>query len=177
MLGVFRRRGMLEIAALTGALLSSAAISATPAKAETFNVHVDQARLMRVPSTTSTLVIGNPLIADVTVQAGGVLVVTGKGYGTTNLMALDRGGNVVSERTIVVSGPDEKTVVVWRSMERQTLNCSPLCEPRITLGDAPNVFNPTLEQTGARNGQARGAAGGPAGVGAAGAAAAAPAPR
>lgn len=165
MLGVFRRRGLQEVLALTGALLAAAAMAARPARAaETFSVNVDQARLLRVPASTNTLVVGNPLIADVSVQSGGLLVVTGKGYGSTNLMALDRGGNVVAERIVQVSAPKEDVVQVFRGMERETLTCAPICQPRVTLGDSPNFFNPTLQQTGSRNGSAQGA-GGPPGPG------------
>ena len=47
---------------------------------------------MRLPERVATIVIGNPLIADATLQSGGILVLTGKGYGATNLLALDRVG-------------------------------------------------------------------------------------
>ena len=60
----------------------------------------------RLPDGTATLVVGNPLIADVAVQSGGTMVVTGKSYGNTNLVALDRNGVVMMEHQIEVSGPE-----------------------------------------------------------------------
>jgi len=54
-------------------------------------VRLDQAKMLKLPERTTTLVIGNPLIADASVQSGGVAVVTAKSYGMTNLVALDRG--------------------------------------------------------------------------------------
>src|SRR5262249_8990996 len=126
--------------------------------AEPITVNVDQAQIMRVPERAATLVLGNPLIADVSLQKGGVLVITGKGYGATNLVMLDRGGNVVLERVIEVVGPKDPTIVVFRQMERQTLSCTPVCEPRATLGDSPGVFGPTLDQIGARNAGGMGSA-------------------
>ena len=39
---------------------------------------------MKLPDKVATIVIGNPLIADAALQAGGMLVITGKGYGSTN---------------------------------------------------------------------------------------------
>ena len=60
------------------------------AGAETIVVTMDQAKLSRVPSRTATLVVGNPLIADVSVQTGGVMVITGKGYGVTNVITWRR---------------------------------------------------------------------------------------
>jgi len=145
------RRGVLACA------LMMAAVATAPARAETVTVHVDQARVMRLPERVATIVIGNPLIADATLQAGGIVVLTGKGFGATNMLALDRAGKVVMDNTVQVQGPaTSDLVVVYRGVERQSYSCSPDCEPRITLGDAPAYFNETLTQTGVRNGGAAG---------------------
>src|SRR3979409_2143038 len=74
------------------------------ARADTLSINVDQAQIMHLPEKVATIVIGNPLIADATLQSGGILVVTGKGYGATNLLALDRSGRVVMEKTVQVLG-------------------------------------------------------------------------
>ena len=63
------------------------------------------AKLVKLPGGIATIVVGNPLIADVTLQNGGVVVVTGKGYGATNFIALDRTGQVLVDRQIQVEGP------------------------------------------------------------------------
>lgn len=153
---------------LAGALL--AAFVAGPVRAETFEINVDQARLMKLPDGVATIVIGNPLIADATLQSGGYLVVTGKGYGATNLLVLDRKGQVITSKTVRVVGPaSEDLVVVYRGVDRNSYSCAPDCQPRITLGDGRTFFVDALAQTGARAGQA--AAGG------AGGGSSAPAPR
>jgi hypothetical protein len=125
---------------------------------EPVTVSVDHAVLIKIPDKVATLVIGNPLIADVSVQPGNTLVLTGKGYGATNLVALDREGNVVMERSVQVDGPRDKTVVVFRGVNRETYSCLPKCERRITLGDWKDYFNDTLAQSGQRNAQAQGSA-------------------
>jgi Flp pilus assembly secretin CpaC len=66
---------------------------------------LDQATLVRLPDRVATIVIGNPLIADASIQPGGVMVITGKGYGSTNVIVLDRAGAVLLEKTIEVRGP------------------------------------------------------------------------
>jgi Flp pilus assembly secretin CpaC len=101
------------------------------------------------------VVVGNPLIADVSIQPGGQLVVTGKGYGVTNLIALDRSGRVLLEKTVEVQGPKEDVVVVYRGVERESYSCTPNCEKRITLGDAQIYFDATLAQAGNRTNQAQ----------------------
>jgi Flp pilus assembly secretin CpaC len=123
------------------------------AGAETIIVTMDQAKLARVPPRTATLVIGNPLIADVTVQAGGAMVVTGKGYGVTNLIALDSNGRQLFDKLVRVQGPAEN-VVVYRGASRESYICEPNCERRITLGDTADYFEANISQTTARNNRA-----------------------
>jgi len=127
--------------------------------ADRMRVVLDQAGLEKLPSGATTVVIGNPLIADVTLQQGGMMVVTGKGYGTTNFIAMDREGKVLAERTIEVVGPWGDTVVVYRGTERESYSCTPHCERRLTLGDSAGFFDPMLAQANARNTQALGASG------------------
>jgi Pilus formation protein N terminal region len=91
------------------------------------------------------------------VQAGGLMVVTGKGYGITNLIALDRTGSVLMEKMVEVEGPAD-VVVVYRGVERGSYSCTPNCERRITLGDNPAYFDVALGQTAARSGAAQGIA-------------------
>ncbi|MFH7163151.1 pilus assembly protein N-terminal domain-containing protein, partial [Klebsiella pneumoniae] len=65
-------------------------------------VMVDNAKVMRLPERTQTVIVGNPIIADVTLQKNGVLVLTGKSFGATNLIALDAAGAMLAETTIRV---------------------------------------------------------------------------
>jgi len=149
------RRVSLACAAIAVALISgNAALGA-----ETIVVRLDQAKIARLPSGVSTIVVGNPLIADVSLQQGGLMVITGKGYGATNLIALDRGGNLLSEQAIQVQGPSDNVVVVYRGVDRESYSCTPRCERRITLGDSSDFFDSTINQAASRNGRAAGAAG------------------
>lgn len=146
-----------------GVMLAAVTVYTQPAMAtDAVTVNLDQATLLKLPEKVATLVVGNPLIADVAIQAGGTLVVTGKGYGSTNLIALDRAGQVLLERDIRVDGPRDQTVTVFRGMTRETYSCAPNCQRRITLGDTPEFFNATLGQVGLRNNQAQGMQGAPA---------------
>jgi Flp pilus assembly secretin CpaC len=126
--------------------------------AESTSVVVDQAKLIKLPERVATIVVGNPLIADVSLQPGGTMVVTGKGYGTTNVMALDRQGTVLVDRTIQVEGPSDKLVTVYRGVERESYSCTPICQRRVTLGDTATYFDATLNQSGSRARQAAGGA-------------------
>jgi len=152
MSAVFGRHSLL-FGVLTCALL----VAAAPAQADTVTVNLDQARLLKLPGRVTTIVIGNPLIADATLQSGGMLVVTGKGYGATNLLALDRDGRVVMSKLVQVLGPaSEDLVVVYKGVARESYSCTPECHPRITLGDGKEFFGETIGQSSARNGAAQG---------------------
>ena len=149
-----RRRRLIRVWAWT---IIFAATLGAPAQADIMTVNVDQAQVMKLPAKVATIVIGNPLIADAALQSGGVLVITGKGYGSTNLLALDRSGQVVMETTVQVLGASSSSlVVVYKGPERETYSCAPDCERRITLGDSQGYFTTSLGQTGARSGQAQG---------------------
>jgi hypothetical protein len=145
--------------AAVAAGLLSVVLMAGAADADTVRVNIDRSHIMRLPERAATVVIGNPLIADATLQNGGILIVTGKGYGSTNLIALDRAGREVKTDMILVVGPGTgELVTVFRGVDRETWSCAPKCEPRMTLGDAPAYFAQTLGETTARNGQAGGGA-------------------
>jgi len=117
-------------------------------------VNVDQAKLVRLPAKVATIVVGNPLIADVTLQTGGIVVVTGKGYGATNLIAMDRAGDVLVDRLIQVEGPMDQVVTVYRGIDRESYSCMPICQRRVTLGDGETYFKSAIDQAGSLSGQA-----------------------
>jgi Flp pilus assembly secretin CpaC len=126
--------------------------------ADVIAVNVDQAKLVRLPTRVATIVVGNPLIADVTLQTGGIIVVTGKGYGATNFIAMDRAGEILVDRIIQVEGPTDRLVTVYRGVERESYSCMPVCQRRVTLGDGENYFKAAIEQAGSLSSQASGSA-------------------
>src|SRR5665811_2352817 len=141
-----------------GILLWPAATMAEPSFEAAIGVNVDQAKLVKLPARVSTIVVGNPMIADVTLQSGGVVVVTGKGYGATNFIAMDRSGAVLVDRVIQVEGPTDQLVTIYRGVERESYSCMPICQQRVTLGDGETYFKSTIDQAGSLNSQASGSA-------------------
>jgi Flp pilus assembly secretin CpaC len=153
-----KARQLALVAALfLAAILPAAAQGRQPTTSRTVVVTVDQAEVMKLPTGVATLVLGNPLIADVSIQSGGMAVLTGKGYGTTNLLALDSAGAVIDEKVIQVK-PARDAVVVYRGVERESYSCMPTCERRITLGDSQAFFEGAMGQTLDRTRQGQGAA-------------------
>jgi hypothetical protein len=150
-MSAFFARSTLRVLSLVKILALALVLLLAPLPApatESVSVAVDQAKLVKLPDKVATIVIGNPLIADVSLQPGGTVVVTGKGYGTTNMVALDRQGTVLLDRLVQVEGPAGKLVTVYRGVDRETYSCTPTCQRRITLGDTQTYFEQTIGQSG-----------------------------
>jgi len=105
----------------------------------------DQATMLHLERAAAEIVVGNPSIADVSVQNSKVLVLTGKSFGETNLIVLDAEGKVIINRRIVVREPRGGYVTVYQGVARQTLHCSPNCETPLVIGDAKGHFK-TISQ-------------------------------
>lgn len=154
----------------TGALANEPQLAAAPPSAHQaavadmlahgLTVTMDQARIVRLPARVTTLVIGNPLIADATVQTGGLMVLTGKSIGSTNLIALDQRGEQLMSVQIRVRPQNDAVVQVYRGIERETYSCTPNCERTIAIGDSKPFFDTALGNSRSRDGAAstRGAA-------------------
>jgi Flp pilus assembly secretin CpaC len=84
---------------------------AVPAPAANLVLHLDRDEVAWLPNDVATIVIGNTLIADVSVQPDGLMVFKGMSYGTTNIVMLDRAGSVIMRRVIEVRGPRDNDIV------------------------------------------------------------------
>ncbi len=144
------------VLAVLGISTSLAAPASAADQTDSLQVVLDQARILRLPERVSTIVIGNPSVVDGTLQAGGLLVVTGKSYGTTNIIALDQRGDTLAEHQVTVSAPKGATVTVWRGASRETWSCAPRCEHSVMLGDDSDYFDSAIKQVDTRNGFAAG---------------------
>ncbi len=130
---------------------------ASEARGEAVQVVVDHAKVLRLPEKAQTVIVGNPAIADVTVQRNGVMIVTGKSYGITNLIALDATGALLAESSVRVGAASDSILTVQRGLERESYSCTPACQPSAQLGDSQRHFGEVSGQAGARNAAATGA--------------------
>ncbi len=141
---IFKRSESLCLFFVSTALFATTVVSPVTAQNSAGNdvsVLIDQASLVRLERPAAEIVVGNPSIADVSVQSGKVLIITGKSFGETNLIVIDADGKMITNRRLIVQEPRTGFVSVYRGSARQTLHCAPYCEPELMIGDAPDVFS------------------------------------
>ena len=124
---MFRRMAktlMIAAAAVFGAAL------ATPALAQdSLLVDIDQTARIQLRAPAGSVIVGNPQIADITVVDANTLYVTGKGYGITEIVAVDSIGRTLFQSQIIVSAGDEGRVRVWRGGQVTEMACGSTCSP------------------------------------------------
>jgi Flp pilus assembly secretin CpaC len=123
------------VAAVTGAAM---------AEGGSIAVKVNMARILRINSPAATVIIGNPGIADVTIQDPTTLILTGKSYGRTNLIILDSVGNPIADTILEVVQDQAELMTVYQGTSRTTLACEPECQPVVMLGDDPSFTSNTI---------------------------------
>ena len=68
-------------------------------------------------------------------------MITGKTFGITNIIALDADRNVIQDQRVLVKRDEAKVVNLQRGTLRQSYNCTPQCNPSITIGDEQAYFD------------------------------------
>ncbi|TRC94321.1 hypothetical protein FJV76_05515 [Mesorhizobium sp. WSM4303] len=91
-------------------------------------VTMNQAKIVKLTRPADTIVIGNPAIADASVQDASTIVLTGKGFGVTNLVVLDQDGSPIVDEQVTVVRQDASSVRIYRRASVQTMSCTPYCE-------------------------------------------------
>lgn len=151
MIGTGFRKGLIA-AALGLALSTVPALAATP-----FQVPLDQARPLALKAPAAGVVVGNPSIAGVTLQSDRLLFVTGKSYGTTNLIIVGENGRPVYEGMITVVADDnvESTLTLTRGLTTVRQSCTPVCRKTPDLSDDPTEFEKAQAQVNSHASRAK----------------------
>lgn len=126
---------------------SVAAISiSASAFAGQFTIESGKTKPLRLTTEAASVVVGNPNIADVAVHNGKLIFISGKTFGTTNLMIFDKAGNTIYSNDIVVTTNTANLVTVNRGGNNFTYDCAPDCRASLSVGDSDAHFNSTSEQ-------------------------------
>lgn len=109
------------------------------ASAEPITVYTDQSRIITLPRPAGTIIVGNPSIADVTIQGQQVLL-HARSFGETNVIILDEAGQHIADYEVTVQLGGSNDVAVFKGGSRFTYVCAPDCEATLRVGDDPNYF-------------------------------------
>ncbi len=110
----------------------------TPASGE-FVITLNNTQILHLPGAASAIVVGNPNIADISVHSPDTIFVVGRGYGQTNLIALDEFGQTILSANITVKNASTLTGVriINIGEGQESYNCATQCLPAPILGDDP----------------------------------------
>ncbi len=135
-------RSLIALAVAALALAGTAAAqevgAANPGRTPIM-VTVDQAKVMRIARPADTVIIGNPAIADATIKDDRTLIITGRSFGTTNLIVLDADGQPIADELLTVEAQVGQ-LTVFRRAERMTYSCTPICQSTLNVGDNADAF-------------------------------------
>ena len=161
--GQRRQPQLSPIGLLFAAVIASAGAVPASAANDDVSVVIDQAKLVTLDRPAAEIIVGNPSIADVAVEAGKLLVVTGKSYGRTNLIVIDADGKEVINKYLSVTEPGKGYVMMHKGTAQVTYYCAPNCTPSLTVGDLPDNFDVVSKQIQAKQsmGQSQAEGGGP----------------
>ncbi|MFT4182373.1 MAG: pilus assembly protein N-terminal domain-containing protein [Rhizobium sp.] len=109
-------------------------------------VYMDHARVLKLDRPVSKVIVGNSQVADATVADPKTIVLTGRSFGTTNIVLLDAEGNAIVDERILVSIDEGNTVRVYRQTDRAVLSCTPNCEQHAQQNNSTSNSAATASQ-------------------------------
>jgi Flp pilus assembly secretin CpaC len=119
------------------ALAALSAAVAVHAQSRPLNVEIDHATRVQLRAPAGSVIVANPKIADVTVVDANTLFITGKGYGVTEIVAVDAVGRPLFQSQVVVSAGSAGSVRVWRGGQATEMACGTSCSPSVRAAPAP----------------------------------------
>ncbi len=130
------RTHRLFLALGAAALLAGPGLAA--AQSARISVEIDQAQRVQLSGPAGSVIVGNPEIADVTVVDANTLYITGKGYGVTEVVAVDPiGRSVFQSQVVVTAGDGAGRVRVWRGAQATEMACAASCSPSVRGTSGP----------------------------------------
>lgn len=139
-----RPRRNLHVRAVSAA--ASFFFLASGAQAADFMVELNQTRALHLASPAATVMVGNPAIADVSIEGPQLVYVLGRTFGKTNLIALDATGKQIAQFGVSVTAQSSSTVTLTRGAGQLSYNCTPRCERIPQLADDKAAFETALKQ-------------------------------
>jgi hypothetical protein len=154
----FKKRGLMSMFRSTWPFMVAAGIALSAASnahaADALSVELDGARILKLDSPASDVVIGNPNVADVTVQTPNRLVIIGRAPGITRLIVMSD-GVITMDTQVVVAARDASAQVSVLAPDGKNVT-----ETIFACGDRCTVVPGTKRTTGGGGGGGGGSGGG-----------------
>ena len=113
---------------LTAAIALGAAPMAV-AQSQTTDVEIDRVQRIQLRGAASSVIVANPDVADVTVVDASTLFITGRDFGSTELVVVDAIGRTLFQTVVNVTAPAQGHVRVWRGGQSVDMACGASCAP------------------------------------------------
>lgn len=113
--------------------------------AEKLVLTADQSQIIQLPSDPGTVVVGNPSIADATLE-GRSIFLHARGPGLTNILVLDAAGKAMVDYQVHVAYADSDSIAKFTPAGRFTYTCPTDCEPTLRVGDNDQFFKGFIDQ-------------------------------
>ncbi|CAN5138496.1 hypothetical protein BH09PSE1_BH09PSE1_24980 [soil metagenome] len=120
-------------AAAALAVMALAVAGSALAQSAPMSVGIDRSQRVSLRGSVSSVIVNNPQIADVTVVDANTLVIQGKGYGQTEVLAVDAIGRTLFQNQIIVSGGQAGSLRVWRGGQATEMACASTCSPSLRV--------------------------------------------
>ncbi|MDB5455770.1 MAG: hypothetical protein JWP92_1355 [Caulobacter sp.] len=121
------------------ALAAVLSLSAAAAHAQTLSIPAGQTARLALAAPVRDIIIGDPLVADVSLINRRTLVVLGKKAGSTSISAFAADGRALIDRKVVVSGSLDGAVTVSRGAVTSAYACGDRCAKLDDGTAAPTV--------------------------------------
>jgi Pilus formation protein N terminal region len=128
----FILRGFVSAVAIcAGAMIANAG--------QMLEIQSDESKMLSIAAAPGAVIVGNPSIADISVDGTNVFV-HGRGFGQTTLLILDAQGNQLANFDIAVTHSQVTNVALFRGTDRFSYSCAPYCETELQIGDNIDHF-------------------------------------
>ncbi len=128
----------LAIAAAVAAM-ASPLVSGPALAAPGLTVAIDHSQRLNVSRPAGSVIVGNPLVADVTVVDPHTVFVSGRGYGVSEIVVLDPLGRTIWQGDVVVTAPQSNAVTIYRGTQATEMACAALCSPTQRTGKSASA--------------------------------------
>lgn len=126
--------------------LATLAVAQT-ATAQQFIVEAHKTKQLNLRGQAATIVIGDPRVADVAVHDENLIFITGRTFGTTNLLIYNADGKSIFDGDVVVTTNTSNFLSINRAGQTNSYDCTPRCRSIVSIGDDPIYFSTVVQQT------------------------------